>query len=184
MRKLARYGPLDRYSPPPAAGICISVFAVVRKDGRVLAGVTRKGERWASEWLPSIAKNTGKDLDKEWALWRLPSAYLFEGEHPDDALGRVMRGQLAVDTFAYSGPRVYSYAEPSEWYPGKKHWDLAFAYEVLMNQVPRKHPLWKELLFLDASEVQTRDFGWNDDFVREVAGSRPRSKPSTRNQKT
>jgi hypothetical protein len=184
LRKLARYGPLDRYNAPPAAGMCISVFAVVRKEGRVLAGVTKRGGRWASEWLPSIAMNTGKDLEKEWSAWRLPSAYVFEGEHPDDTLGRVMRGQLAADTFAYSGPGVYSYAEPSEWYPGNKHWDLAFAYEVLIGQDPRKHPLWKELLFLDASELRKRDFGWNNDFVREVAALKPRSKPSLRHQKT
>ncbi|MDA4115127.1 MAG: hypothetical protein OK442_01060 [Thaumarchaeota archaeon] len=184
MRKLARYGPLDRYNPPPAAGVCISVFAVVRKEGRVLAGVTKTGGRWASEWLPSITKNTGKDLHKEWAAWRLPSAYVFEGEHPDDALGRVMRGQLGVDTFAYSAPAVYSYAEPSEWYPGNRHWDLAFAYEVKMNHAPRKHSQWKELLFLDAPELRKRDFGWNNDFVREVVGSKPLSKPSLRNQKT
>jgi hypothetical protein len=184
LRNLARYGPLDRYNPPPAAGMCISVFAVIRKEGRVLAGVTKRGGRWASEWLPSISKNTGKDLDKEWAAWRLPSAYVFEGEHPDDALGRVMRSQLVVDTFAYSRPAVYSYSEPSEWYPGNRHWDLAFAYDVTINQTPRKHPQWKELLFLDASELRKRDFGWNNDFVREVAGSKPLSKSSPRHQKT
>jgi len=169
LRKLARYGPLDRYNPPPAAGMCLSVFALVRDKGRVLAGVPKRGGRWASEWLPSITKNTGKDLDNEWAAWRLPSAYIYEGEHPGAALKRVLRAQLRVENFASSGPRVFSYDEPSDWYPGSKHWDLAFAYEVVTAQTPNKLPHWKELEFLNGKELRKRDFGWNDDFVREVA---------------
>jgi hypothetical protein len=169
LRKLARYGPLDRYNPPPAAGMCISVFALVRERGKLLVGVPARGGRWASEWLPSITKNTGKDLDREWAAWRLPSAYICEGEHPGDALERVMRAQLGVESFASSGPRLFSYSEPSDWYPGNKHWDLAFAYEVVTAQTPSKRPHWRQLAFLGVKELRKRDFGWNNDFVREVA---------------
>lgn len=158
--------------------MCISVFAVLRNGGSVLAGLNKRGGRWASEWLPSITKSAGKDLDEEWATWHLPSAYVFEGEHPDEALIRVMRGQLGVSKFAYSSPRVSSYAEPSEWYPGNRHWDLTFAYEVTTSQTPRKHPHWKELLFLDASELRKRNFGWNNDYVREITTSKPLSGPS------
>jgi len=148
--------------------MCISVFALVRDGEKLLAGVPKRGGRWASEWLPSITKNTGRDLDKEWSAWRLPSAYIFEGEDPGDALDRVVRAQLGVDEFASSGPKVFSYAEPSDWYPGSKHWDLAFAYEVTTAQAPSKRPHWKELAFLDAKELRKRDFGWNNDFVLEV----------------
>jgi len=175
LRKLARYGPLDRYNPPPAAGMCISVFAVVRDGGKVLVGVSKRGGRWASEWLPSNTKSAGKELDKELAVWRLPSAYIFEGEKPDDALERVVRDQLGIDEFTSSGPRVFSYAEPSDWYPGNKHWDLALAYEVTTAQTPSKRPHWKELAFLDLKELRKRDFGWNNDFVREVAERTPSS---------
>jgi hypothetical protein len=170
LRKLARYGPPDRYGPPPPAGMCISVFAVLRSKGGLLVGVSKGNRRWASEWLPSITKNTGKELEKELAVWRLPSAYIREGEHPDDALKRVLRGQLRLSKFEYSSPRVFSYAEPSDWYPGNKHWDLAFAYEVKTTQTPRRDPNWKELLFLGAGELRRRSFGWNNDFVLEVAG--------------
>lgn len=182
MRKLARYGPLDRYNSPPAAGMCISVFALLRKGGRLLVGVPKDNERWNSEWLPSNRKDT--DEPEKSGLWRLPSAYLLEGEHPENALGRVMRGQLAMDTFAYSGPRVYSYAEPSEWYPGNKHWDLAFAYEVRIGQATLRHPQWKELAFLGISELGKRDFGWNNDFVREVVAVKPQAKRGVRHPKT
>ena len=154
--------------------MCISVFALLRSKGKLLVGVTKGGGRWDSEWLPTVAKkNTGRDLGEERALWRLPSAYIYEGEHPVEALGRVLRGQLGVRQFANSSPRVFSYAEPSEWYPGNKHWDLAFAFEVTTKQKPRKDPHWTELLFLDAKELRKRNFGWNDDFVREVAEQAP-----------
>jgi hypothetical protein len=83
----------------------MSVFAVLRKGSSLHVGVNKRGGRWASEWLPSITKSTGEDLDEEWAAWRLPSAYIFEGEHPDYALVRVIRGQLGVSKFAYSSPR-------------------------------------------------------------------------------
>jgi hypothetical protein len=175
MPKLARFGPLDRYNPPPAAGMCISVFALLRDDGGLLVGVSETGGKWDSEWLPSNRKDTDEP-DQEPVLWRLPSAYLIEGEHPEDALKRVVQGQLGVRAFQHSNPRVLSYSEPSSWYPGNRHWDLAFAYEVTASQEPRKRPHWKELLFLDVKELRERNFGWNDDFVRKVAerGGRPR----------
>ncbi len=167
MRKLARYGPLDRYNQPPAAGMCISVFALLRDKGGLLVGVPKSGGRWDSEWLPSNRKDADEP-DQATVLWRLPSAYVREGEHPDDALKRVVRGQLGIGAFRHSNPKVLSYAEPSDWYPGNKHWDLAFAYEVTTAQSPSRRPHWKELAFLDAKELRKRDFGWNDDFVREV----------------
>jgi len=157
--------------------MCISVFALLRDKGKLLVGVTKSGGRWDSEWLPTITK--GSDLDEEQVLWRLPSAYIYEGEHPLEALGRVLRGQLGVREFVNSSPRVFSYSEPSEWYPGNKHWDLAFAFEVTTKQKPRKDPHWNELLFLDAKALWKRNFGWNDDFVREIAEPRaPRPKLS------
>ena len=149
--------------------MCISVFALVRRGGGLLVGVPKRRERWSSEWLPSISKNAGKALLAEWEAPHLPSAYIFEGEHPDRALERVLRGQLGLTRFAYSSPRVFSFFEPSEWYPGNKHWDLAFAYEVTTDESPREGPYWKELTFLGKRELRKRDFGWNNDFVREVA---------------
>ena len=148
--------------------MCISVFALVRKRGNVLVGVPKRSGRWATEWLSSISKYTGKGLEEEWSATRLPATYIFEGEHPDDALGRVMRDQLGVNKFSLSRPRVFSYFAPSNWYPGNKHWDLAFAYEVRTTQKPRDHPHWKELLFLSKGELRKRNFGWNNDFIHDL----------------
>jgi len=148
--------------------MCISVFALVRKGDRLLVGVPKRGGKWSSEWLPSISKNTGRALEEEWEAPHLPSAYIFEGEHPDLALERVVRGPLGITRFTYSSARVFSYSEESDWYPGNKHWDLAFAYEVTTAQTLRKRSYWKELLFLDVEELLKRNFGWNNDFVRDV----------------
>ena len=148
--------------------MCVSVFALLRDKGGLLVGVSRSGGRWDSEWLPSNKKDTDEP-DQATVLWRLPSAYVREGEHPDDALKRVVQGQLGIDAFRHSNPRILSYSEPSTWYPGNEHWDLAFAYEVKTAEKPSKRPHWKELAFLDAKGLRRRDFGWNNDLVREVA---------------
>ena len=151
--------------------MCISVFAVVRNEGRVLVGVPKWSTKWNSEWLPSVSKNTGRELDEESSASRLPSSYIYVGEHPDDALRRMLRGQLGITKFAFPNPRVFSYLEPSQWYPGNKHWDVAFAYEVTTSQNPRRLPHWKELGFLEFQEIRKRNFGWNNDFVRDVIES-------------
>jgi hypothetical protein len=156
--------------------MCISVFALVRDEDGLLVGVSEPGGRWDSEWLPSNRKDTDEP-DREAVLWRLPSAYLVEGEHPEEALRRVVKGQLGIPAFEHSDPRVLSYSEPSTWYPGNRHWDLAFAYEVTSSETPRKRPHWKELLFLDARELRRRNFGWNDDLVRKVAERANRPRP-------
>jgi ADP-ribose pyrophosphatase YjhB (NUDIX family) len=159
--------------------MCISVFALLRGKGGLLVGVSEPGGRWDSEWLPSNRKDADEP-DREGVLWRLPSAYLIEGEHPEEALRRVVQDQLGIRAFEHSDPRVLSYSEPSDLYPGNRHWDLAFAYEVTASRAPRRRPHWKELLFLDASELRTRNFGWNDDFVRNVAKKADRPGPKGR----
>ncbi len=168
MKKYARYGPQDRYLPPPAAGMCLSVFALVRRGSRLLVGVPAFHERWQSEWVPQFQSYSKKELAEIYAQTRLPSAYLLEGEHPDDALGRVMRDELSIERYSAASLKVLSYTAPSDWYPGNSHWDLAFVYEVKTRQTPKKLPWWRELSFLGREELRTRDFGWNQDMVKDL----------------
>ena len=79
-----------------------------------------------------------------------------------------MHDQLGVKEFSQSAPRIFSYNAPSDWYPGSDHWDLVFVYEVGISQEPRKRPQWKELVFLGRRDLGKRDFGWNNDFVRDL----------------
>ncbi|MDV3244791.1 MAG: hypothetical protein LYZ66_06435 [Nitrososphaerales archaeon] len=168
MRKHARYGPLDRYNPPPAAGMCLSTFAVLKKRGKVLAGIPRRHRRWTSEWVSSWRVYPKDELAEVYRQTRLPATYIFESEHPDEALQRVMRGQLGIRRFSASAPKVMSYNSPSDWYPRNLHWDLAFVYSVKTSEPLKGLPWWRELGFLDRQELRERDLGWNADFMRDL----------------
>ncbi|MDA4122887.1 MAG: hypothetical protein OK456_06895 [Thaumarchaeota archaeon] len=168
MKKYARYGPPDRYPSPPAAGMCLSVFALVKRNKKLLVGVPVQHNRWQSEWVPQFQSYSKEELAEVYSKTRLPSAYLLEGEHPKDSLSRVMRDQLGMERYSASSPRVVSYTSPSDWYPGNSHWDLAFLYEVKTSEAPKKLPWWQDLSFLGKAELRRRDFGWNQDMMKDL----------------
>ena len=168
VRRLAWYGPTDRYQPAPRGGMCISVFVVARAGDACLLGMPKGRKRWIAEWVPAWGAYPKEDLEAVFRQWRLPSGYLREGEHPDDCLGRVVRGQLGVQGFTSSGSRVLSYSTPSDWYPGSEHWDLAFVYGVELHGAPKARPWWRELRFVGGTERTHADFGWNDDMMRDL----------------
>ncbi len=87
--------------------MCISVFALVTKNNEkdVLMGIPKKINRWRNDWLYAKGKSRGGEIFEE---WRLPSCYLREGEHPENALGRIMGEQLGIRQFETShAPRVF-----------------------------------------------------------------------------
>ncbi len=168
MQKHARYGPCDRYLPPPGAGMCISVFAVIKRGGKVLVGVPKPHKRWKSEWVSGWLMYSDEELDKIYGQTRLPSSYVYEGEHPDQALRRVMRDELRIERFSAPTDRIISYNSPSDWYPGNFHWDLVFVYNVRTSASPGKLPWWRELVFLGRNELQKRDLGWNQDMMKDL----------------
>jgi hypothetical protein len=90
--KFARYGPADRYEASPAAGMCISVFGLVHRQGKkgVLLGLPKQDARWISEWVSGWKNYDEEELMESYSQWRLPSTYLMEGENPEDALRRIM----------------------------------------------------------------------------------------------
>jgi hypothetical protein len=177
MLRHARYGPSDRYLEPPAAGMCMSVFAVVTRGRSVLIGRPKLHAAWRNKWLFSWATYSRKELQAACRENRLPSTYLLEGERPEDGLKRIMRDQLKMKSYSASGPRVFSYFEPSDGYPGNKHWDLAFVYDVKSRDRVRPLPWWEELRFLERDELRAEDFGWNSDFVQDIGLLTHRAKP-------
>jgi hypothetical protein len=146
----------------------MSVFAIVSRGGRVLVGRPRPHRAWKTKWLFSWTYYTPAELQEAYAEKRLPSSYLLEGEDPRLGLDRVMAEQLGVTDFRATGPRVFSYAEPSSWYPGHKHWDLAFVYDVKVDGQIKPLPWWNDLRFEEKRKLRAKDFGWNSDFVRDV----------------
>ncbi len=188
--RFARYGPTDHYEDAPAAGMCLSVFAVVRRPGKkkgVLLGLPKRDDKWASEWISGWKSYSEKELAETLAQWRLPSSYLKEGEHPEEALRRIMEDQLGIGDYSISkkkGPRIFSYTSPSDWYPGNNHWDLAFVYEVRTKGLKDGNlpKWWQELEFVKKKkDFLTKDYGWNDDFMRDLFGFAKSDKTNSKN---
>lgn len=165
--RMARYGPTDRYAPAPGAGMCLSVFAVVRRRGKVLAGKPRLNAKWRDEWWASWGGYTADEQAEMLTHWKLPSTYLREGEHPEAALKRVMEQQLGAKRWAMKGMTVASYTAKSDWYPPHAHWDLAFVFEVTAD-VPERSSNWRELAWFSPKEGRAMEFGWNADLVRDL----------------
>lgn len=170
---MARYGPPDRYAPAPGAGFCLSVFAIVSKRGRVLAGKPRMNAKWRDEWWASWNGYTPEEQAEMLEQWRLPSTYLREGEHPEAALKRVLEKQLGAKKWSMKGLTVVSYTAKSDWYPPHAHWDLAFVYDV-DAAVPEASRNWRELKWFTPAEGARMDFGWNADLVRDLGLARRR----------
>jgi ADP-ribose pyrophosphatase YjhB (NUDIX family) len=148
--------------------MCLSAFVLARKESKFLLGIPRRHERWIPEWISGWANYQEKELEEAFNQWRLPSAYLREGEHPDDTAKRVLRDQLGLRRFEISAPTIFSYTWPSDWYPGNYHWDLAFVYPVKISEPIKKLSWWKELRFVGKGQLEGADFGWNDDLMKDL----------------
>jgi hypothetical protein len=167
--KHARYGPLDRYNSPPAAGMCLSVFVVARRGSKVLAGVPRMHERWTREWAPNWLVMDKADAAADLERPRLPNTYVYEREDPAETAARVLREQVGVKKFQVKGVRVLSYPSVSEsWYPGQPHWDLAFVYDVRAAPPAKTPPWWRELGWMDWRARKGQDWGWNEDLYQDL----------------
>ncbi|MBI4416205.1 MAG: hypothetical protein HY557_04395 [Euryarchaeota archaeon] len=158
MAKFVRYGPSDRYGMPEA-GFCASSFAIVRAGRKVLLGVARPHPRWEAEWAPNFSVYTPEDLAAEFRDWRFPAAYLYEGESPDDCLGRVMRDMLRVARWTVTGQKTHAFYDPSTWYPGRMHYDLCFVYDVKLAKAPAVPPWFARLEYVDPKTLRGDDFG-------------------------
>jgi ADP-ribose pyrophosphatase YjhB (NUDIX family) len=164
----ARYGPLDRYETPPAAGMCISVFAVVQRGRKVLVGTPAQHPRWPEDWIPQFAIYPKAEQEAVWRTRRLPSCYLREGEDPAAALERILREQLGAKRYEVGKLEVSSWLAPSDWYPGHQHWDLALTYRVKASLPAKPGAWWAQLGYEEPRTLKSADFGWNHDFVEAI----------------
>lgn len=144
----------------PEGGFCASVFLVLRRGDRLLAGRMAPSDRWVEEWQPNLALYEGPRREALFEGWRLPATYLREGEDPEVAAARVWTDQLGLDgTPDLPPPEVVSEAAASRSTPEARHWDLVFAYEFegpLPSEDVPGH--WAELAYADPEEL-------DEDFV-------------------
>ncbi|HVL88493.1 MAG TPA: hypothetical protein VM681_10900 [Candidatus Thermoplasmatota archaeon] len=167
--RFARYGPADRYFSAPPAGFCISVFAVARRGPRLLAGLPDLAHpRWEREWLPNVRAYAKEDREEYAETLQVPCTYLREHEHPDDALARVLRAQVGARSYEATALEIVSASAQSTWYPGERHWDLAFVYLVDANAPAKPPRWWHELSWMDTRKLRASDFGWNGDMLVDL----------------
>jgi len=158
MAKFVRYGPAPRYGMPEA-GFCASSFVLVRRGAKVLAGIPRKHSKWTKEWAPNWLVYDKDRMVDEFQSWRLPASYLYEGEGPDAAARRVLRDQLRIRGTDLGRCLCCSFYDPSSWFPGRKHYDLCFVYEVRGVTPNATPPWWQRLEFVDAKVLKNEDLG-------------------------
>ncbi len=158
MAKFARYGPSPRYELPEA-GFCLSSFAILQEDTKVLLGVPKEHTRWEEEWAPNFSAYDPPEREAEFRSWRFPAAYLYEGEHPDETLRRVVEGQLSIEEYGADATDVYAFYDPSDWFPGRKHYDLCFIYEVVAAPPEAPPPWFQRLEMVEIASLKSNDFG-------------------------
>jgi len=158
MATFVRYGPTPRYGIPDA-GFCASSFVLVRQGPTVLAGIPKEHPRWTKEWAPNFLVYGRADLADEFRSWRLPASYLYEGEHPADAAHRVLEDQLRIRVRPLGAVSVYSFYDPSSWYPGRMHYDLCFVYQIRGGRPTRVPPWWRRLEFWRLRDLRKEELG-------------------------
>ena len=168
-RNFAFFGPTENYFIP-AGGFCISVFAVVRRNGKVLLVKPKQDTRW-QEWAPNWRVYEPASLTADMAKWRIPSTYVREGEAPEGGLRRVMEDQLGVAHYSASQPKLLNFYEPSRRFPGKMHWDYCFVFEVATDEQAQEKPWLAEIAFIDPS-IPGPELGSAQGDILKALGSR------------
>ena len=109
--------------------------------------------------------------------WLLPASHLKYGEHPEDAVRRIVKEQLTAEAQAIEYRGVWSFAD--------LHWDLCFVYNVKLRNEPKvldeaeasKHPngyfyssqLFSNLEYLRPQDVKN-ELGRGHNEVLRAAG--------------
>ncbi len=151
-------GPTDQHYVMKG-GFCISSFAIIREGSKLLLVKPLDHPRWLGEWAPNWRIYDPVSLSEEYRRWRFPSTYHFEGEAPEEALGRVMVEQLGLPQYAVTNHRLKSYFSPSRRFPGEMHWDYCFFFEISLKDPPVGRPWFSAVEFREGSSLRPLEFG-------------------------
>lgn len=129
----------------PEGGMCISAFVIISKkgeQGKVLMGKINPNANW-----DHIGALDTKRAARVSGGWMLPSSHLMLYETPEGAARRILREQLGIRNMKLEGPLPFADTSGLE-----NHWDIGFIFLGETDATP-KNAAWKELAFVDPSEV-------------------------------
>ena len=159
----------------PDGGMCLSVFLVLWKNNRsnVLLGKVNPEYDWIK--IGALSKESTLRISRRWML---PASHLLLYESPQSAADRVLVEQLDMkDAVKLQGPIVFSEVYDALKFEIKNHWDTEFVFTgEITGDVPKNHPAWSELKFVDVSKVKDNEFARShQDILTEVGISTPSS---------
>ncbi|HXQ78863.1 MAG: hypothetical protein WB788_09290 [Thermoplasmata archaeon] len=160
-------------SAVPDAGMCLSVFLVLRSPEdphRVLMGRANP----SAPWWEFGGLDPGR-LERVGRSWMLPSRQLLLFEGPEEAARVIAREQLGAELPTVSAPAVFS--DPSRR-PGSEHrdphWDFHFVFDGRWpTSTPPSHRLWQELSFVDVPKTRRSEIARGQGDVLELIGLSP-----------
>ncbi|MDG6904228.1 MAG: hypothetical protein JRN20_00420 [Nitrososphaerota archaeon] len=116
MPEFTLFGPSQKHSVING-GFCISVFAIAKKDSRILLVKPREHPKWLEEWAPNWRLYEPDLLGNEFKHWRFPSSYIKEGEAPAETLDRLLKEQVGIQHYSSISSSFFNFYEPSRRYP-------------------------------------------------------------------
>ncbi len=155
----------------PYFGMCLSTFMVAHdaeNPDRILLGKIKPVPEW--ERIGGLNAERAKG---NVGLWILPACQLLLYESPKDALVRIAREMLGLNSITSGEPIVES--DTSDRKDANNvgfHWDIHFIYKIplLPSKLPRHSNLWEELSFIDVKKTPRSAFGRGHGDILEYAG--------------
>ncbi|HTP54110.1 MAG TPA: NUDIX hydrolase [Thermoplasmata archaeon] len=153
----------------PYDGMCLSVFLIVRPEGRsgeVLLGRIDPSADWAT-----IGGLDPGRVAQIATRWMLPSSQLLFFESPTEAAERIAREQLGVPLPGLTGPATFSEAYRRPGSAGDPHWDLHFIYEARWPtaRFPASRP-FSELAFVEAARTPRAEIARSQADILALVG--------------
>ena len=148
----------------------MSVFAIIKKNGRVLVCKPADLQKWQEEWAPNLRIYEPSVLSVESQAWRFPSSYIKEGEAPSDTLRRLMKDQLGIEKYRVASNSFYNFYDQSRRYPEHMHWDYCFVYDVDLEEDPKMKPWFSALEFVDLKGMKIENFGSAQGWLARALG--------------
>lgn len=153
-RRWARLGPENpsALKHVPEAGVCLSAFLIVKRNGSILLGRPHSHSAWPLKG--GFPRWRAAELEKRDA-WLLPATNLMMEEAPNRAARRIVNEWGGLE----GKPRfvmIQSHLQPA----GRlNHWAICFVYELHVRKDPTIKPWWSEMRFVKPSEIRRMKLG-------------------------